>query len=96
MEMLCKRVPFPSLLRTASPNSLVHFRWSDVMDELGTKAPTLLSVLEAAASSKGQKCTQPAVVMAAAILLKSRSLQMCKLQAIVGCLLYSGHASKRV
>ena len=81
-ELLCKRAPSPSQLRTAP----VH-RWDEVEQELTAKAPTLLSVLQTAA---GSEATTPAIVMAAAILLKSRSLCMCKLQAIVGSLLYSG------
>lgn len=92
-ELLCKRAPSPSQLRTSSVDSLAQFRWDEVEQELSTKAPTLLSVLRTAARSEA---TNPAIVMAAAILLKSRSLCMCKLQTIVASLLYSGHASKRV
>ena len=92
-ELLCKRAPSPSQLRTAPVRRLEQFRWDEVEQELTAKAPTLLSVLQTAA---GSEATTPAIVMATAILLKSRSLCMCKLQAIVGSLLYSGHASKRV
>lgn len=92
-ELLCKRVPFPSKLRSSSVDSLTQF---NIVEELREKSPILLSVLQAAASSRRTKATDPAIVMAAAVLVKSRSLNMCKLQAIVSSLLYSGHASKKV
>ena len=34
--------------------------------------------------------------MAAAVLLKQRSQQMCLLQSIVAIILYAGHAAKKV
>ena len=92
-ELFCKRSPSPSQFRTSSVSSLAHSKWDEVEQELNTKAPTLLSVLQAAACSEA---TTPAIVMAAAILLKTRSLCMYRLQSIVASLLYSGHASKRV
>lgn len=95
-ELLCKRVPFPSKLRSSSVDSLTQFKFSDIVEELREKSPILLSVLQAAASSRCTKATDPAIVMAAAVLVKSRSLNMCKLQATVSSLLYSGHASKKV
>ena len=63
------------------------------------KAPTLLSILTAAAGSHSSRTQQPdtnVILMAAAILLKQRNKHMCLLQTVIGCVLYSGHASKRV
>lgn len=63
-----------------------------------SRAPVLLSVLTTAATGGSGSSTRsppPSVIgMAAAVLLKARSENM--LQAMVGALLYAGHASKRV
>ena len=94
--MLCRRLPSPSLLRSSSIESLLEFSPRDVQKELSAKAPVLLAVLKAAASSCHSEPTQAVVAMAAAVLLKSRSKNMCKLQAVVSSLLYAGHSSKKV
>ena len=63
------------------------------------RAPVLLSILRAAASrrlSGTMKAPPGNIAMAAAVLLKSRSNNICKVQAMIGALLYAGHASKRV
>ena len=75
------------------------------MTYLKHKAPTLLSVIEAAAKSpyklsqlKKKKKHTPlsiAVGMAACILLKQRCKHLCLLQVIISILLYAGHASKK-
>ena len=95
-QMLCRRLPSPSLLRSSSIESLLEFSPRDVQKELSAKAPVLLAVLKAAASSCRSEPTQAVVAMAAAVLLKSRSKNMCKLQAVVSSLLYAGHSSKKV
>ena len=93
--MLCRRLPSPSLLRSSLIESLLEFSPRDVQKELSAKASVLLAVLKAAASSCRSEPTQAVVAMAAAVLLKSRSKNMCKLQAVVSSLLYAGHPSKR-
>ena len=69
------------------------------MTHLKQKAPTLLSIMEAAAKSpyrpsqlKKHTSLSSTVGMAACILLKQR----CKHQVIISILLYAGHASKKV
>jgi hypothetical protein len=57
----------------------------------------LLSILTAAATSGSTRIPPPTVIgMATAVLLKARSKNMCKIQAMIGALLYTGHASKQV
>ena len=47
--------------------------------------------------SKLMKMARESVIgMAAAVLLKERNKNMCKLQAVISTLLYAGHASKEV
>ena len=93
--MLCKRLPSPSLLRSSSIKSLLEFNPKDVLKELSIKAPVLLAILKAAASSCRSEPKQAVIAMAAAVLLKSRSQNMCKLQAVVSSLLYAGYSSKK-
>ena len=95
-KVLCKRLPSLSLLRSSSFKSLLEFNPKDVLKELSIKAPVLLAILKAAASSCCSEPTQAVIAMAAAVLLKSRSQNMCKLQAVVSSLLYAGHSSKKV
>ena len=96
-EVLCKTVPAPSLLRSSSITDLSQFTMESIVEELRNKAPVLWSVLNAAGSStQSTKPCQSMVVMAIAVLLKSRSEKMCKFQAIISALLYAGHASKKV
>ena len=95
-EMLCERLPSPSLLWSSSMESLLKFSPRDVLKELSAIAPVILAVLKAVASSCRSESTQAVVAMAAAVLLKSRSQNMCKLQAVVSSLLYAGHSSKKV
>jgi len=99
-DLLCKLVPSSSILRSSSVHSLKEVKWESVQDDLKSRAPVLLSVLTTAATGGSGSSTRsppPSVIgMAAAVLLKARSKNMCKLQAMVGALLYAGHASKRV
>jgi hypothetical protein len=99
-EALCKIVPSPSALHSASVAELKEMQWELIVDDLKARAPVLLSILTEAASSGSGSLTRtpsPAIIsMAAAVLLKGRFKNMCKLQAMVGTLLYAGHASKRV
>ena len=90
---LAKCRPKPSMLRVRSLKQLTTFKWSDLMTYLKQKAPTLLSIIEAAAKSPPLSI---AVGMAACILLKQRCKHRCLLQVIISILLYAGHASKKV
>lgn len=95
-KLICRRAPAPSKLVSSSAHSLTQIKWSDIMEELNQVCPILLSVLRGAVSTKNFRRREPAIVMAVAALMKSRSQKMSKLQAMVSSLLYSGHASKKV
>ena len=92
-KLLCKKRPSSSVLRTAS---IQKFEWGAVIDELESRAPTLLTVLKAAANNSSSNVKWPAVVMAAAVLLQSRSKDMCSIQQLISAVLYAGHSSKKV
>ena len=84
-----------SVLRIPSIRHLRDFSLSDVVNELKAKAPTLMSVLNAAAGCTPQQ-HQSVIAMAAAVLLKQRNKHVCLLQSVIGCILYSGHSAKKV
>ena len=65
-KQLCRTSPSSSLLRTASVHKLLEFKWDAVLEELKTKAPTLLAILQAAGNRTASTVKWPAVVMAAA------------------------------
>ena len=79
---LCKKTPSPSYFRVSTINDLFQFDWEPLLQELREKAPLLTSVLKAAAERSNRKPADvPVVGMAAAILLKSRCMHMCKIDA---------------
>ena len=93
------KLPLPSVLRVPSVHHLNIFHFNVFVNELHQRAPTLLAVLAAAARPQRPKKQEPdayVIAMAAAVLLKQRNKHLCMLHTIVGCLLHSGHASKRV
>lgn len=76
-ELLCKVMPAKSVLRSGSVNELKKMEWGLVLDELKKRAPVLLSILMEAATS-GSGAPSPSIIsMAAAILLKARSKNVC-------------------
>lgn len=103
-DTLCAIVPVPSLFRSPSVEGLKTVHWDVLFADLKIRAPVLLSILTAAVcsskeittSSAAQSVYVPIIVMAAAVLLKGRSKKMCRIQAMIGVLLFIGHASKRV
>lgn len=96
-DTMCKLIPSPSMLHSSTIDSMKEMQWQPILDDLKVRAPVLLSILSAAASRRLGGGTNPAnIAMAAAVLLKCRSNNVCKVQAMIGALLYAGHASKRV
>ena len=73
---LCQLKPRPSVLRVKSADELKSFSWRQLMLELRLKAPTFLTILQAAGEchqprlKRRQKPRSSVVGMAAAILLK--------------------------
>ena len=94
---VCSRNRGDSCLRVLSGTAqeLKDFRWRMLRRELKKKAPTLLRLLEVAASGRTQ--FDPTIVgMVAALLLRGRNSQLCLLQSIVSVILYAGHTGKQV
>lgn len=94
---MCQLQPKPFILRTGRTCSYKDFNWPLLLNELNSKAPTLLAVLKAASGCDcaSQKSLIPLEV-AASILLYSRSKHLCRVQTFVGGVLYAGHAAKKV
>ena len=99
-DRMCKLTPSPSMLRSSTIDNMKEMQWKSILDDMKARAPVLLSILSAAASRcLGGTTNAPPpsnIAMAATVLLKSRSNNICKVQAMIGALLYAGHASKRV
>jgi len=87
-----------SILRTGGKTSYRDFNWTALLNELDSKAPTLLAILKAASDYNAASFRKSLIPLevAAAILLYSRSKHLCCVQTFVGGILYAGHAAKRV
>lgn len=81
-------------------SQLLALNWDSLLNELSSRAPTLLAILNAAAEKSRptrRKCgSSVEATMAAAILLKKRNCQMGLLQTVVASILHHGHAAKKV
>ena len=87
----------PSCFRATSPKDLRKFQWQKVLNELESKAPTLVSVLRGITRTrKPRKNWNEVVCMCAAIILKHHNSVLSLLQKLVTVILYAGHASKQV
>ena len=93
---ICRLRPKPSILRTGGTCVFRDFYWSSLLNELNSKAPTLLAVLKAASGCGSSQKSLIPLEVAACILLYSRSKHLCHVQTIVGGMLYAGHAAKKV
>ena len=100
---LCQKTGGSSLFRKISLMSLSSDMWNGFMNELESKAPTLLHILVALVSfsdlrniSKVGTSHHPSICAAVAVLLKERNREMCGLQSLVSVLLYSCHCEKQV
>ena len=95
-----KLTPLPLMLRSSTIDSMKEMQWKSILDDMKAHAPVLLSILSAAAFRRlGGTTNAPPpsnIAMVAAVLLKSRLNNICKVQAMIGTLLYAGHASKWV
>lgn len=101
---LCQRSSDPpSLFRKVPVTEMTDFQWDHFLDELRSKAPTLLQVLSTITSRNDHrnehKCGRahnPGICMAAAIVLKERNREMCGVQSIISLLMFSSHVEKQV
>ena len=86
-----------SILLDKSVQALETFSWEVVMEEMKTKAPTLLSILESCTKTRKARKNRKAVIgIIASILCKHRRPTASLLQRLVSLVLYSGHVSKSV
>ena len=101
---LCQRSSDPpSLFRKVPMTEMTDFQWDHFLDELRSKAPTLLQVLSTITSCNDHrnehKCGRahnPGICMATAIVLKERNREMCGVQSIISLLMFSSHVDKQV
>ncbi len=88
---LCSKKSNPSCLRSPSKDKMLSFSFEKQKTELEERAPLLLSVLVAAASSKSKRDEKdwiPAIGMASSVLLRNRSPYMNAVQLMLGIFLY--------
>lgn len=99
---LCQRRN-QSTFRKLPVSDYVAFQWEQFIDELRSKAPTLLQLFRTISSPndhrnkhKSGSAHYPSIVMATAILLKERNKEMCGVQSLISLLLFASHADKQV
>lgn len=99
---ICKR-SLPSLFRKMSTSEVQGFQWKQLVKEIQTVAPSLYKMLSTICShsdhrNKHKHCSThwPSICMAAAILLKERSREMCGLQGVFSLLLFASRVDKVV
>lgn len=94
----------PSLLRGTSAKELENLSFDRLASDLQTTAPTLWSVLCTIATPTGKYIRKSSgshhpvecAVMAVAILLKERCIQMSAIAYLIGLTLWQGNASTKV
>ena len=100
-----------SRLRDCSVGTLEELTWDGLLQEVGTEAPVMLSLLRECVHVK-RRVHQPkakggrsarrlpsenaAISMCFAVLLRARSLRMNLVQRMISMLLYGTHAPKQV
>ena len=101
-SVLCRRAE-PSIFRRIAPEKLSQFKWKSYVDEMESKAPTLLQLLMHLVSHSDRRNDTkkgdhhyPAVCMSAAIILKERNREMVGLPTYMSLLLSSSRAHKQV
>ncbi len=103
-SQLCQRQPSsPSLFRRVPLTQFVEWDWKLAIDELASKAPTLLLVLTTIASRSDHRNSKklgyahyPGIVMSAAMILKERNREMVGIQSLMSLLLFNSRVEKQV
>ena len=90
---LCSKVN-PSMLRSATKESVLNFSWNAVDQEMKEKAPFFHRVLLASANPNARNDRNPGICTAASILLKNRDKGMSLVPYVLSCVLKMGKASK--
>ena len=90
---------FNSIIRQNSKNIVANFSRLKVslLQEMTTKAPTLLTLLNLCLKTrKPRKNTDAVILMIASLLYKHRRPSACQHQRLISVILYAGHSSKQV
>ena len=86
-----------SVLQDKCINTLETFSWDAVIEEMTTRAPTLLSLLENCTHTKRARNNRKSVIgIITAILCKHRRPTASLLQRLLSIVWYAGHAAKSV
>ena len=75
----------PSRFQKVPVSELATFQWEQFIDELRSKAPTLLHILQVMSSPKQNSDSRhyPGICIAVAVLLKGRNREMCGIQSLI-------------
>lgn len=94
VRKMCSNDVNSILQRTSAVSS---FQWVDLLNELESHAPTLMTILNSATITRGYRCNRSGVIgMCAALLLKFRYNRMNVVQKLISTILHAGHAGKQV
>ena len=86
-----------SVLRDHSPDALKTFEWKKVIQEMGFRAPTLLTLLQWCTKTKKEKVNRECIIgFIAAVMCRYRRPCYSLIQRLLSIVLYAGHASKSV
>ena len=101
-SILCGKT-VEGLFRRIPVTKLADITWGAFIEELKSKAPTLLQLMTSVVSVNDHRNTSkvgnshhPGICAVIAILLKERSREMCGLQSTVSVLMYPCHCEKQV
>ena len=94
----------PTLLRTATKDSVLNFSWRAIGQEILEKSPLFYRLLLASADPKSLSKSSdpetteryPGICTAAAVLLKNRDKGMSLVPYVISTILKVGRTSKRV
>ena len=93
----------PAVFRQVPTTYMEEFKWTDFIQELQTRAPTLLRMLLKIVShsdlrnkKKCGECHFPGVCMAVAVLLKERNKHMVGVQSLLSMIMFSARVDKLV
>lgn len=101
---LCRRQSSSrSLFRRAPLMQFLEWDWKLAIDELASKAPTLLHVLTTIASQSDHRNSKklgsahyPGIITSAAVILKERNREMVGIQSLISLLLFNSRVEKQV
>ena len=86
-----------SVLRSQAVTDLSQFTWDNLIKEMQTFAPVLLSLLYACTETKTSRSNREATIgICVSVLLKYRFSKMCLVQKLIALILYAGHSAKSV